>query len=198
MRRKIDLLILFLVLAGGFVAARNAIAIGDWWHARSYQSSSDIQKIAQDAGMSETGEKLFYRFSPELISQEKLDTKCEVDKLGCVEGNSLYILEHDTEKQYLRSVVTAAHEMLHIAWSRLSFEKRYELELLIDRELATPKAQNIRERLQGYPEEERINEAHSFIGSELENISDKLESHYDLYFSDRTKSTRAYTFSAKN
>lgn len=197
MRKKIDILVLLFVLIGGTAALMNAVAIGDWWHAQRYDPPSDIEKIAEDAGMSELGIKYFYRFSPELVGQSVLDTYCDVEKLGCVEGTSLYILDFETEAEYRRSIVTASHEMLHVAWSRLSEEEISELETLLEEELALPHGAKINDQLEEYPESERINEAHSFIGSQLENIDAELETHYEQYFSDRSKSTQAYAFSKK-
>lgn len=197
MRKKIDLLVLALVVVSGFFAVRNAVAVGDLWHSLHYDPPKIISQIAEDAGMNDRGKQLFYRFSPQLVSQSELDAACSSDKLGCVEGTSLYILDHQTKGEYERSIVTSAHEMLHIAWSRMDEAELKRLETLLENELAMPNAAKIRAKLDGYPKEDRINEAHSFIGSEMRIVSPALEDHYGSYFSDRSKTTRAYIFSDK-
>jgi len=192
MRRKIDLVILLLVLISGFFALQNAQSIGDWWHASRYDPPSEIEQLAGDAGMSEIGKKLFFRFSPRLVSQAELDQVCNVEKLGCVEGRTLYLLKYENNDQYNRTIVTAAHEMLHVAYSRLGAREREEVDDLLEAELDIAQTSDIIKKLQGYPEADYFNEAHSFIGSELPKLSDDLAAYYQRYFADRSKSVRAY------
>lgn len=192
MRRTVDLVILVVVLLGGFFAIRNAVAIGDWWHARNYSPSDSIAQMSTDAGMSEKGEKLFYRFSPKLVSRQILDEECTVNKLGCAEGQSIHILQYDDEESYKQAVVTAAHEMLHVAYSRLSDQELDYIHSLIDEQMHLPSSQSIKTKLDGYPDEDYYTEAHSFIGSELEDVIPELEDYYGNYFSDRGKVVQAY------
>lgn len=192
MRKKIDLLLLLLVLVGGFFAVRNAQAIGDWWHATRYTPPPEIQQLAEDAGMNDTGRKLFYRFSPELVSQAELDRHCDKGRLGCAEGQDIYILESTTDAEYNRNVVTAAHEMLHVAYSRLSQEQRGALDPQLEAALKAYGLNNIASKLQDYPSDAYINEAHSFIGSETRDPGNRLEQHYKQYFADRSKTVGAF------
>ena len=195
MRRKIDALILLTVLIAGAFSVANARAIGDWWHAHIYGPSEEIVSLATDAGMNDTGKNYFYRFEPTLVDQATLDDKCSVEKLGCTEGRFIYILQPTTESERYRTIVTAAHEMLHVAYSRLSPQQRDDLEPLLKAELAKPADSGIRQELTGYAQEDYYNEAHSFIGSELPNLDRLLEQHYAKYFSDRTKTVQAYAAS---
>lgn len=198
MRKKIDLIILTLVLITGVFGILNAQSLGDWWHARRYTPSAEVIQLADDSGMSEQGKKLFYRFSPQLLDQTELDTRCDNGKLGCAEGQSIYILAHTTETQRNQTTVTAAHEMLHIAYSRLDDTEREKIDALIKTELEEFDASGIVQKLRDYPAEEYYDEAHSFVGSELADISDELEAHYRRYFADRAKSTDAYSGSFRN
>jgi hypothetical protein len=197
MRKTIDLVILLLVVVGGFFAVRNAGAIGDWWHAQRYTPPTEIKQLAEDAGMSDTGKKLFYRFSPELVSRDELDPLCNVEKLGCVEGQSLSILAHETDAEDRRSGVTAAHEMLHVAYSRLDDEELEDIHKLLKEEVGASGTSTIAKKLQDYSEDDYYVEAYAYIGSELGSVSSELEMHYQNYFSDRNKTVEAYVFSAK-
>ncbi len=192
MRRKIDLLVLLLVLIGGIFAVKNAQAIGDWWHAMRYDPPSEISKLADDAGMSSDGKKLFYRFSPQLVNQATLTEKCTAEKLGCTEGRSIYILQYTGQAEYNRAIVTAVHEMLHVAYSRLSPNEVRTVNSQLDTELHSYGAAEITEALKDYPKEDYYNEAHSFIGSQLDGISPGLEQHYKRYLSDRAMTVQAY------
>ncbi len=197
MRRKIDLVLLILVIIIGFFAIQNAIAIGDWWHRRTYTPSDEIQSLAEAAGLNETGQQLFFRFEPAVIPQEELDQKCTSNKLGCAEGQSIFILSYSNPKEYNQAIVTGAHEMLHVAYSRLSPDEQTEILTLLNAELGKPDSKPILSKLEGYPEIDYYNEAHSFIGTELENISTELENYYERYFSDRGKVMEAYNSSVR-
>lgn len=196
MRRKIDLLILLFVLVVGGIGLTRAQQIGDWWHAQTYDPPTEIVQLADAAGMSDEGKKLFYRFEPSLVDQATLDEKCSAEKLGCTEGRFIYILKGATDQEeYNRAVVTAAHEMLHVAYSRLSESKKSEIKSLIDDEIATSAADGIARSLADYPAADYDDEAHSFVGSELAGIGSELEQYYRTYFSDRSKTTAAYAAS---
>jgi hypothetical protein len=195
MRRKIDLLILFVILVTGFFAIRNAQSIGDWWHTQRYSPSVEIAGLAEDAGMNEEGKRLFFRFSPQLVDQPQLDSSCDIEKLGCVEGSSIYILIDTTKREYKRNIVTASHEMLHVAYSRLKPSELENLQSLLTIELAKPASSDILDKLKDYPSEDYYNEAYSFIGSEILNVSPELNEYYKKYFIDRSKSTTAYSTS---
>lgn len=190
-RRKIDLGVLFLVIVVGIFAITNAQSIGDWWHFRNYEPSSEVRNLAQDAGMSEKGSKLFWRFSPQFVSKQEIARHCG-DKLGCAVGRNIYILRGQTEAEYNRGVVTASHEMLHIAYNRLSDDEKKRINGCLEEQLASHSAGEITEKLKGYEPTDRINEAHSFYGSEIPELNRCLETYYEKYFDDRAKSVRAY------
>jgi hypothetical protein len=118
-RRKVDLVILLLVLIFGALGLVHAKQVGDWWHARIYHPDAEIVQLAEDAGMNDKGKQLFYRFEPTLVDQDTLNDKCSVEKLGCTEGRHIYILRPTTDAERQRTIVTAAHEMLHVAYSPL-------------------------------------------------------------------------------
>lgn len=193
-RRKVDLVILSLVVVGGYFAVSNAQAIGDRWFFLSYSPPENMQRLAEDAGMGEEGKKLFFRFSPVFVDAETIEGFCG-EKLGCVEGTNMYILQTSGSAGYNRSIVTAAHEMLHVAYSRLPDEEKSELDSCLREQLQTMPNRSLSEKLKGYPEEEVINEAHSFIGSEVPELTTCMSAHYSNYFDDRAKSVRAYGLS---
>jgi hypothetical protein len=121
-----------------------------------------------------------------------MDTQCDAERLGCTEGNTIYILQFTDEAEYNRAIVTTAHEMLHVAYSRLSDKEVQSMEAQLKAELAGYSAAGIADKLADYAKEDYYNEAHSFIGSELDDISPGFAQHYAQYFADRTKTTAAY------
>lgn len=192
---KIDILVLLLVVVGGFFAVRHATGIGDAWHGLFYRPSAAIRQLAEDAGMNAEGKKLFYRFSPQLVNGSELQAKCGNAKLGCTAGRSIYILDSDDPAQYNRNIVTAAHEMLHVAYARLPDYQKQALEQETDAALADDTNQIVRgiqEELATYDQQDYYNEAHSIIGSELPDAGPALNTYYQRYFSDRSKTTDAF------
>lgn len=194
-RNKLDVLALLLVSIGGFLAVRHAVAIGDWLHGLVYRPPAAVVQLADAAGMNARGKELFYRFSPQLVSGSVLRQKCGSEKLGCTVGTHIYILDSHDPAQYNRDIVTAAHEMLHVAYSRLTLAGKQAVDADIKQELGSNDSRvalNIKASLESYPAADYYNEAHSYIGSELGDAGPALNQYYGRYFTDRAKTTQAF------
>lgn len=196
-RTIIDLLVLLFVLVLGYIAVQNATAIGDWWFFRSYEPSEEVEQIATDAGMSEEGRKLFYRLDPQFVGRGEINQECGSDALGCTVGRNIYILNDFTPRQYNRSVVTAAHEMLHVSWSRLDENALESLKTALDEQIELV-SDDLYDKFDDFAGEDYYNEAHSYIGTEQPILISELETHYDVYFDDRQKTLDALRFSPEN
>lgn len=192
MRKKADFIILILVIVVGFFAIKNAHAIGDWSHSLTYDPPVEVSKLADSATMSKKSKNMFYRFSPTLMGQTELDATCGTEKLGCTENRSIYILSYTNDKEFSQSTVTAAHEMLHVAYSRLSSKKKSEINKQLDGELLTDEGLYIVDKLKNYDEKDYYDEAHSFVGTEIGNISTELNEYYKQYFENRDELVAAY------
>lgn len=192
MRKRIDYIILLLVLLVGIFALKNAHAIGDWVHSLTYNPPAEISKLAEKASLNSKGKLLFYRFSPSLLGQNDLDKHCGMEKLGCTENRSIYILNYSNNEEFNQSTVTAAHEMLHVAYSRLNSSQKDDMNKLLDAELEKSTSKDIKDKLSGYPVAEYYDEAHSFIGTEMPTISAGLSEYYNKYFDNRDKIIEAF------
>lgn len=191
-RRRIDIIILLIVLVGGYFAVRNAVAIVDWWHAVRYQPPTAVARAANDAGLSDTGRRLFYRFSPQFLDSDDIGTRCGGHRLGCVEGQTIYLLASTTQAERYRSAVTAAHETLHVAYSRLSEDDRSKVRTMLDEQLAKYPDRTIDEQLAGLTSDDYHNEAHSYVGTQQAEMLPELATYYDAYFDDRQAVLDAY------
>lgn len=190
-RIKIDLIVLTLVLLLAALAVPNAQAIGDRWHALRYSPPTEVVQLADDAGMNEQGRRYFYRLSPQIVDAETLENQCG-PKLGCVEGTNMYILSWRSPAEYNRAVVTAAHEMLHVAYDRLDEMTKKMLASQLDAEIQNKEA--LSEAILQYKHvpDTYYDEAHAYAGSEVGGLNDALEAHYRTYFDDRAKTLTAY------
>jgi len=107
--------------------------------------------------------------------------------LGCYDGERIYVYRVTDERLAGTNEVTAAHEMLHAAYSRLSSSDRVALDVLIKDFVATlPADDPTVELVDGYPPEQRRDEWHSRLGTEYAALTPELEEHYAQYFDDRS------------
>lgn len=185
----IDVLFLAALGFGIYQAALNRVAIGDWIFFRTYTPSAEITKLADDAGMSEEGRKLFYRTDPKLVSKEELVQLCDLENLGCItEDGHIFILRTTEDREYGQAVITAAHEMLHMAYRRTPKEELETLRELLQTEISRLGSQPLDEQLGATADEaEFYDEAHSILGTEYPRLLDDAEKHYERYFSDRNR-----------
>lgn len=193
----IDTLILVILCAGGYAAYANHDRILDWYYLRNYTPPPRIAALADQATMTDTGRKLFYRSRPQIdSSREELVQHCNIpnDKtieLGCyLSSNQIYLMDIVQPELQSEMAVTAAHETLHAAYERLSRSERQRLDAELEAYADTITDADFRQRMAEYAQTEpgeRDNELHSIIGTEYSNLPPSLANHYAQYFSDRSK-----------
>jgi hypothetical protein len=190
-------------------------------------TSPEIERLADAATMTPLARRLFYHQKPRIQ-----------DKLSSV--SSARIADHDkqtialgyythTQGEFLGQItiqsvtdpqlqgtmeLTAAHEMLHAAYDRLSQLERDRLTPLLETAMRSVKDKRLRNMLIDYQIEGRglradgtlgdvpkvilpgqdrkiyhyLSELHSHLGTELADLGDPtLEQHYQQYFTDRAK-----------
>jgi len=182
-----------LSIVGAVFSVNNAQNIIDWWRLRDYTPSARIEAVADRTNMSDEGRKLFYLHDPTLLNKDSFQTSCTVGEstivLGCYISNQKIYLFDVTEQRLDGLVeVTAAHEMLHAGYDRLSLKEKDRIDKLlteayerIDNERLRGVVENYRKRDPGVVN----NELHSILGTEYRNLSRDLEEYYSRYFKDR-------------
>jgi predicted nucleic acid-binding Zn-ribbon protein len=188
-----------LVLAG--VLFWNRQYVVDQVNVWQYQPSTEMSAIVERSGIDGTGEFYFYASHPSLLDAAAFNETCERKEettaiLGCYNGQYIYVYNVTDAKLDGVREVTAAHEMLHAAYARLSDDEKQRIQRLIDAEYEKLKSDaDLAERLAFYDRTEpgeRYNELHSIIGTEVASVSSELENHYAKYFGDRGKTVRLY------
>jgi hypothetical protein len=166
--------------------------ISNW----QYQPTSEIVSFADKTGMNTTGKFYFYASQPSLESTQDFNDKCGRKEqstaiLGCYTGRNIYIYNVTNAQLDGIREVTAAHEMLHAAYDRMSDDERKTVDTLLEAEYGKLKDdKDFADRMAFYARTEpgeRDNELHSVIGTEVGSLSSELEAHYAKYFSDRSK-----------
>jgi Skp family chaperone for outer membrane proteins len=190
--------ILSIIVAGSIVLWVQRERVLDWWYLRGYEPSAAIETLATDTMMTDYAQRLFFVNHPTLDDKQAFNQNCagileEVAVLGCYHGDRLGIYLYDVTDGRLHGIeqVTAAHEMLHQAYDRLSGKERQRVNNLLqdfyDNELDIA---SVREKIALYQKDgdhDIINEMHSIFATEVEDLPDDLENYYSQYFSDRSK-----------
>jgi hypothetical protein len=193
-------LVMLALLAFPFIVYFKAQALVDWWQLRDYSPPPAISQLAAADTMTDYSRHIFYVNHPDLEANvQQFQADCTVTEqaivLGCYHSNQDGIFIYDVSDSRLAGVkeVTAAHEMLHAAYDRLSdHDKNYVNGLLEDYYNHDLKDQRIIDEINSYKQTEPkdvVNEMHSVFGSEAANLPAPLETYYAKYFTNRTAVT---------
>ena len=172
-----------------------------------YEPPVAIAQYAERTTMTDEGMFLFYASEPRVARDDAFDTICasqaeDVGILGCYLPGPQRIYLYDVTDERLNGLeeVVAAHEMLHAVWDRLPQSERERLAVLLEAEVAArADDEDLAETLAFYAEAEpgqRANELHSIVATEFSDISDELEEHFALYFTDRSAIVRLHEVSS--
>lgn len=195
LRLALPLLVL-LVVVGGLIYRRD---ISDWWRLRDYKPNSTIVGLAKSTTMTAEGKKLFYVSHPDIYGKIEFNQNCNFNELsiilGCyVSKQGLYgdIYLYNIKDTRLEGVVevTAAHEMLHVAYERLSDSEKDRIDALLSKAYKKITDKRLTETINQYKKQDPSsvpNELHSILATEVRNLSPELEAYYQRYFTDRKK-----------
>lgn len=197
MNKRVKGLLVFAAVAAlaglGYLQRWN---IYDQWRLYNYTPPTAISQLATQTTMTAYAKRLFFSYHPVLEDSASFNKNCNVSKraivLGCtVNLRGIYIYE--TKDPQLEGIlqVTAAHEMLHVAYSRLSSSEQQHIDKLVVDEFNRIKGGNpilVRE-IEGYRDSEGEtaipNELHSLLGTEVGQLPPELEQYYSRYFNNR-------------
>lgn len=166
-----------------------------------FKPSEEIENITKYTAMTDSAKFYLYASQPEINSSDDFNNNCTRKEanspiLGCYTKNRIFIydVKNDPRLQGVKSI-TAAHEMLHAAWDRLSDSQKFKLKDLLSEAYNKIKTEELIKRMEYYDREQpgdRIEELHSILGTEFSNLGNDLESYYKRYFSDRTSLVEIY------
>ena len=168
-------------------------AIYDWYRLRDYSPSAEIVALADATTMNDKGRHIFYVYHPSLEGKESFNTRCTNNEssivLGCyVQHQGIYV--YDVTDPRLKGIeeVTAAHEMLHAAYDRLSRKEKERIDNLTAQTLAALNNDRIKETVERYRQRDPgvvPNELHSILATEVRELPKELEDYYARYFTNR-------------
>ena len=171
-------------------------AIYDWWRLRDYTPAAAIAKLADDTTMDQDSRRLFYVYHPQLDDKGNFNQNCGADGrehtivLGCyLENHGIYLLDVTDPRLAGVEEVTAAHELLHAQYDRLSSKERKRVNELINQAYSVVTDERIRTTIEEYKiaGADVTNELHSILGTEVRILPAGLEEYYQNFFRDRQK-----------
>jgi len=188
------LIVLVAILGSGYFIWENRYPIHDYIVLIDYKPPATISALANDDTFTTKGKNDFYVNKPQISDRAVFNTECKSPEqtivLGCYTGTNIYIFSVNDPRLNGVEQVTAAHEMLHAAYDRLSSSERNKIDALLIAELTKLNDPRINAEYANYAKTEpgqQLNELHSVLGTEVSNIGPQLEAYYSQYFSDRSK-----------
>lgn len=193
-RRIAEFLLLGVIVIVNVYAWQHRHDIADWFRLRNYTPSSEVANLATESSMTDYGRRLFYVNHPLLEQREQFNTSCanhseKTMVLGCYHGDRLGIFLYDVTDERLNGVqqVTAAHEMLHQAYDRLSRSEKKRIGDQLTAFYDTLTDEQLKQKIDSYKSQgaDITNELHSIIATEIADVPVGLEQYYTRYFSNR-------------
>lgn len=195
LRRSTALTVSLLLIVLSSVGIVQRQSIWDWWRLRDFVPSARIAELSEHTTMTDYGRKLFYVHQPELNNKVEFTRSCPTGEqtivLGCyITHQSIHI--YDVQDDRLNGIeeVTAAHEMLHAAYDRLSTDERNRINNLLVQSFESSADERIKKVVSAYRQRDAgvvPNELHSILGTEVRTLPAELEAHYSKYFENRLK-----------
>jgi uncharacterized protein YukE len=194
--RLLALLLGLVWVVGATLIILNLQALEDWWRLRGYQAPATISQLADQATMNSYTRHLFYLNKPQLVGTvSSFRQHCPENKdtivLGCYhpDQNGIYI--YNVPDPALAGVqqVTAAHEVLHAVYARLSTSDRNtlnaELEDFYKHDLQDSRVQAEVKLYQQTEPTDVMDEMSCTFGTEIANLPTGLQAYYSRYFTNR-------------
>ena len=191
---KITFALCFFFVFIAFILILNKQRILDVVSYWQYKPTTEMASIINRAGVNDNGRFLFYASQPKLDGTQDFNSECDLKEnvtsiLGCYNENRIYL--YDVTDSQLDGIkeVTAAHEMLHVAYARLDDAQKVKVDSLEEAEYTKLENDTAFQEIMKYYEQtepgQRNNELHSIIATQVSNVGSELETYYSKYFSNR-------------
>jgi hypothetical protein len=202
-KRFAKAILAFLVIALIYWSVSNINALRDWYILATYQPPKIVAQLATEDTMTNYARNLFYLNKPAIENRLVFAANCpsggnQTHVIGCYhEGdNGIFLLNVSDTRLNGIVPVTAAYEMLHAGYARLSSSER----TTIDRQMwlfyiSNSLSSEIKSQMASYAVTEpgaKYDELYSVLGTEVANLPPQLVSQYRIYFTDRNKIVSTY------
>lgn len=184
-----------VVIAGSIYGITHRQQILDYLALRNYTPSQRVVQLADETTMTGDTRRVFYINHPELNNKTAFRQNCPSTEhsivLGCyVENKGIYLLDVTDHRLSGVIQVTAAHEVLHAEYDRLSRAERQNVDKMTADYFSQVSNERVKRTIEQYRSKDPSivpGELHSILGTEIRNLSPELEAYYSKYFDDRSK-----------
>jgi uncharacterized protein YaaR (DUF327 family) len=181
-------------VAGAAWLVLNRQALVDWYNIQTYTPTSEVTQIADNDQLLPRGRDLLFASRPQIQDSKAFNAACSKDEqtivLGCYKAQRIYLYNVTDVRFNGVKEVTAAHEMLHAAYERMSDADKDKINAMLKPIIENMQDKRILNLIALYNKSEPgelYNEMHSILGTEYANLPDELETYYKQYFKDRSK-----------
>lgn len=184
-----------LLLAGVIAAApwdagrRQAYA--DQWVVWTDPPSAQIEELADDLALTETGRRIFFATRPQIETARDFEAHCPVEAevvLGCYYRGRIFVYDVTDERLAGTVESTTAHELLHALYGRMDPAEEIRIDALVADYVSTlPEDDSVLAIVKTYPAGQQADEWHSRLGTSYATLPEALERHYAQVFTDRQR-----------
>jgi hypothetical protein len=194
MKRLKRYLVMAMAIIVAIVGLRFAQELWDGVRLLGYQPSPAVAAMATKTTMTDSARRLFYVNQPTIETRKSSLNLCKGSEhtivLGCYVTTKGIFLQAVTDPR-LDGVmeVTAAHELLHAAYQRMSLLQQSQLNQKLRSvltQLQNPRILKLVDTYNAQDPNSVDSELHSIFGTEVRDLSPELEAHYRQYFTDRS------------
>ncbi len=189
-------------LRAGVLVILLALLVGVWWQRQTiydyarlynYTAPPEVAALADRTTMNSSSRRLFYVYRPAIEDKSQFNADCTASEqtivLGCyVQGQGIYLYKVTDSRLNGVQEVTAAHEMLHAAYTRLSASEKTKVDQMTAAAYAKITDERLRKTVDAYRAKDQSvvpNELHSILGTEVRALPNDLEAYYKRYFNNR-------------
>ena len=195
-RHKLVVTIISFIIAVGivyFFIPSPALIFSDLMRNWTTTPSPSIEQLVMNLRLTSRGKFIFGAVDPQLEEKTVFNSACpaaeeDASSLGCYDPNTQKIHIYNVESEELAGEIeaTAAHELLHAAWERLSVFERMQIEpLLYEVYNSAEHHDQLAKSTQNYRSEDLSTELHSQIAERIKDLPPALENYYAKYFEDQ-------------
>lgn len=158
----------------------------------SFSARAQVYRLQEMVNFTDFGKNIFLEAKPVIIPNPAFSESCNrhdgVSSLGCYDGSTIRIFQVKEARLEGLMASTAAHEMLHAAYKKLSRDEKENIDKLLLRVVSEITDKEILNRFQEYRKQDPQvlpSEYHSIVGTEILSLPLELENHYRQYFKNR-------------
>ena len=196
-RQAIILVVVGLVLVSvAILIALNLGFLKDLFIGMGYRPSEEMAEIRESLGLTSRGRMIFDASLPSLEEKESFNQYCRESEnttavLGCYRDDKIYVYNVVSDELSGIRELTAAHELLHAVYDRMSDADKGRVRDLVS-EVYLANQDVMGAEVESYSDEQRLEEMYVRVGTEIADLPSELEKHYGEIFEDQDRVVSYY------